>query len=161
MDPTGSIIAIANLIRAIYTSIGNHLIEKATIKTLLKIYEYRLRTDVGFIMRGLAPTHPDCHTYALDLYALHIEVGEWLAEKHIQLRNANGSLLTCRRWKFPFKFAGKKRESFEVFLGWINNASHELISCVQSHRVSSPLKADLYLKANFMVRASQWQKLRQ
>lgn len=160
MDPTGSIIAIANLIKAIYTSIGNHLIEKATLKTLLKIYENRLQTDVGFITRGLAPTHPNCHTYALDLYALHIEVGEWLAEKHIKLRNANGSLLTRRRWTFPFKFAGRKRESFQIFLGWINDASRELISCVQSHRVSSPLKADLHLEADSIIRSSQWQKLR-
>ncbi|KAK6812169.1 hypothetical protein RU639_012047 [Aspergillus parasiticus] len=123
----GDIAGIATLIGQIYNSIGNHIIEKETLIMLLKDYEYRLIADQPYLARGLELRH--CQPHAMNLYEKFVLLGEWLAAKHIRLRNAQGSLLSRRRWKFPWKFSGK-RVVFQQFLDHVQHASDRLVDCV-------------------------------
>ncbi|KAB8223804.1 hypothetical protein BDV33DRAFT_200168 [Aspergillus novoparasiticus] len=126
----GDIAGIATLIGQIYNAIGNHIIEKETLILLLKDYEYRLIADQAYLARGLELRH--CQPHAMNLYEKLVLLGEWLAAKHIRLRNAQGSLLSLRRWKFPWKFSGKKRVVFQQFLDQVQHASDRLVDCVNS-----------------------------
>ncbi|KNG80554.1 hypothetical protein ANOM_011068 [Aspergillus nomiae NRRL 13137] len=126
----GDIAGIANLISQIYSAIGDHIIEKETLIMLLKDYEYRLTADQPFLARGLELRH--CQPHAMNLYEKLVLLGEWLAGKHIRLKYAQSSLLSTRRWRFPWKFSGKKRVVFQQFLGDIQHASDRLIDCVNS-----------------------------
>ncbi|KAB8269961.1 hypothetical protein BDV30DRAFT_229430 [Aspergillus minisclerotigenes] len=123
------IAGIATLIGQIYNAIGNHVIEKETLIMLLKDYEYRLIADQPYLARGLELRH--CQPHAMNLYEKLVLLGEWLAAKHIKLRNAQGGLLSRRRWKFPWKFSGKKRVVFQQFLYQVQHASDRLIDCLK------------------------------
>ncbi|QMW31275.1 hypothetical protein G4B84_006656 [Aspergillus flavus NRRL3357] len=120
----GDIAGIATLIGQIYNAMGNHIIEKETLIMLLKDYEYRLIADQPYLARGLELRH--CQPHAMNLYEKLVFLGEWLAAKHIKLRNAQGGLLSRRRWKFPWKFSGKKRVVFQQFLDQVQHASDSL-----------------------------------
>ncbi|RAQ56070.1 hypothetical protein COH20_010017 [Aspergillus flavus] len=126
----GDIAGIATLIGQIYNAMGNHIIEKETLIMLLKDYEYRLIADQPYLARGLELRH--CQPHAMNLYEKLVLLGEWLAVKHIKLRNAQGGLLSRRRWKFPWKFSGKKRVVFQQFLDQVQHASDRLVDCVNS-----------------------------
>jgi len=124
------VVAIATAIGNICTAIEGHIVEKSTLKSLLKLYESRLKNNCSFIELGLQLRH--CQPYAINAYDTIVCTGEWLASKHIKLTNASGGFLSRSRWKFPWKFAGKKRANFQFLLQQLRQDLDNLVDCIQS-----------------------------
>jgi hypothetical protein len=85
----GDVIAMAGLIGNTCNAIGGRVIEKDTLKSLLKFYQDRIENNARFIELGLQLRHRGIDTI--------ICTAEWLASKHIKLANAKwGIFFDCR-----------------------------------------------------------------